>query len=272
VTLGLAIAIVAVSVLAASAAMLLLRTRAKEGGAFSDSDRASSVFALLGVGFTIFVGFVIFLDFEAYSDAKHDGEAEAQATLQQYENAHLFDRTEAHGLEGELICYARAVTRLEWPRMERGTGRSPAVELWDKKLESRLRQAVVKDPKATTAFAYWLQQNEERERARDGRLQEARHPLPPLLWLVIAITGALVICYVLLYADPSEWALAQVAQAASVTAIVVASILLVIALNSPYGGSGAIRPLDMRQALGRMPASGVGTVPCDLNGVSRQAS
>jgi hypothetical protein len=272
VTIALAIAIVVGSAVLASATMLLLRRRASEGGAFSDSDRASSAFGLLGTGFAIFLGFVIFLDFEAYGDAKHDGEREAQATLQQYENAHLFDTAGAHALDGELVCYARGVIRLEWPRMARNEGRSPAVEFWEGRLEAQLRRAVVKGDKASTAFDNWLQQNEERAQGRDGRLQEAKHPLPPLVWVLITISGGLVIVFVLLYADPSEKARAQVAMAGSVTAIVVAGTLLVVALNSPYGGSaGAIEPLDMRHALGRMETTLTGPAPCDANGVPRRA-
>jgi hypothetical protein len=271
-TVGLALAIVAGSAILASVVMLLLRSRAQEGGSFSDSDRSSSVFGLIGVGFAIFLGFVIFLDFEAYGGAKHDGEVEAQATLQQYENAHLFERTGARALDGELVCYARSVIHLEWPRMGRNEGRSPVVELWEARLEAQLRGVVVKGEKAGTAYDNWLRQNEERAQGRDGRLQEAKHPLPALVWVLIAISGGLVILFVLLYADPSERAYAQVALAGSVTAIVVAGILLVVALNSPYGGgAGAIQPLDMRHALGRMETTLTGPVPCNANGVPRRA-
>src|SRR3954453_11173497 len=93
----------------AGALMVALRKRAPAGGAFSDSDRASSVFGMVAAAFAIFLGFVIFLAFADYDKAKADAALEADTTLQQFENSRLFGPVAQRTLEGELVCYARSV-------------------------------------------------------------------------------------------------------------------------------------------------------------------
>lgn len=248
-------------------AMLLLRRRAQPGGAFSDSDRASGVFGLLGAGFAIFLGFIIFLAFGDYDRAKQASSDEAEATVQQFENATLFGPASARTLEGELICYARAVVHHGWPDMESNREASPIVDAWTLRLERSSEAIPVMGTKADAAYQSWLSQSEERGRSRNARLLEARHPLPPLLWLLIVIAAVFVIGFALFYADPDEWAPAQAMIAGSVTAVVVAGILLVVFLNSPYGaGSGTIKPSAMRHTLDLMQSEYRGRAPCAPDG------
>lgn len=267
VTVPVALLIVVASAALAVVAMLLLRRRAPEGGAFSDSDRASGVFGLLGAGFAIFLGFVIFVAFDDYDRAKQASSDEAGATLQQFENAHLFAPAGAHVLEGQLICYARAVIERGWPGMEANRPASPVVDLWTLRLERASEAIPIVGTKADAAYQSWLSQTEERGKARNTRLLEARHPLPPLLWVLIVIAALCVIGFVLFYADPAEAVRAQALIAGSVTAVVVAGILLVVFLNSPYGsGSGTIKPSAMQHSLAVMQAQYRATPPCTADG------
>jgi hypothetical protein len=151
--------------------------------------------------------------------------------------------------------------------MEHEEGASPVVDLWALRLARTSEAAPLAGVKAGAVFQSWLAQTEERSRARDGRLLEARHPLPPLLWVLIAIASALLIGFVLFYADPSERARAQAMMAGSVTAVIVASALLVIFLNAPYGdGGGTIKPSAMSHALALMQTEYTGRPPCRANG------
>jgi hypothetical protein len=271
-TLFLDIVVVAAAALLAVAAMLTLRRRAQPGGAFADSDRASGVFGLLGTGFAIFLGFVIFLAFADYEKAKQASSDEAEATLQQFENAHLFDAAGAHALEGQLICYGRAVVHQGWPLMERDKTASPVVDHWSIGIQRVGDTVTVTGAKADAAYQTFLDQNEQRSENRNARLLEARHPIPSLLWLLVVVAGAFVIGFMLLYADPDELVRAQAMIAASVTAVVVAGILLVIFLNSPYGsGDGTIKPVAMEHSLSLMESQFSGAPPCTPDGLPRRA-
>ena len=263
--------VIAVSAVAGGL-MLLLRRWAPAGGTFSDSDRASSVFGMLASAFAIFLGFVIFLAFSDYDKAKGDAALEAQTTLQQFENSRLFGPTAQRTLEGELICYARSVVHDEWPLMTGTDRRSPLTTQWVVALERSSEQVPVVGQKAVAAFSLWLSQTAQRANARGSRLQEAQHPLPPLLWVLLGIAGVLLIGYVLMYADSQERVRAQVMMASSVTAVTAAGILLIVFLNSPYGaGAGTIKPVDMANTLRLMeqeyPARS--PLPCDAHGAPR---
>lgn len=115
-----AILIVLAADAVAIALLLLVRRRAPEGSYFSDGDRASVVFGLLGAGFAIFAGFVILLAFTSYDQSRAGAEAEATALKEQVETSQFLPRPTRERLIGELVCYGRYVVDQEWPRMEEG--------------------------------------------------------------------------------------------------------------------------------------------------------
>src|SRR3954452_8241505 len=217
-TAWVAILIVVAAGAAVGALMIVLRRSAPAGGTFSDSDRASSVFGMLGAAFAIFLGFVILLAFNDYDKAKSDAAVEAETTLQQFENARLFGPVAQRALEGELVCYARSVVSDEWPLMSGSERRSPLTNGWVLALERSSERVPVRGQKASAAYGLWLTQTAQRASARDGRVQEAQHPLPPLLWVLLGIAAVLLIGYVLMYADSEERVRAQVMMASSVAA------------------------------------------------------
>jgi hypothetical protein len=225
---------------------------------------------VLGTGLAVLLGFAIFLAFEDYGDARVDAEQEAGATFQQFQDARLLGPA-GRSAEVALACYARSVVHLEWPSMRTGHGRSAQTENWALALADLTPRLDVADRKADAAFADWLQQATAREQGRHGRLLEARHPLPGLLWLMLIVGSVLVVGFMLLWADPEEPRGAQATLIGSVTALLTVSLLLISFLNAPYGQHrGAIHPGAMAQALGdmRMDLSAIDR-GCDSRGVRR---
>ena len=81
----------------------------------------------------------------------------------------------------------------------------------------------------------------------------AQGEIPVLLWSLIIIAAVLVVGFVLLYADPADGVVAQVAMMAGVTALVVSSLLAVEVLASPFANqSGSIEPVGMQYSLDTM--------------------
>ncbi len=272
-SLAAAAGIIAGSVLLMVALMLAVRRIAPPGGHFRDSDRASSVFAFAGAGFAILLGFVVLLSFGRYSDAKTNAADEASAVFEQNEVAELFQPpARRNRLLGELVCYARAVVEQGWPAMEHGRA-SPGVELWVDRMEGEVARAKVVSRGDETAVTRWFEAASARDDARRQRLLDARGTLPALLWIMLVIAAVSVALFVLLYADPSERALGQIAFAATVTAVMVSSLLAVALLSAPFqGGHGSVGPGDMRYTL-QLIEEEVGflhrplTAPCDQRGV-----
>jgi hypothetical protein len=269
--------IIAGSVLLMVVLMLAVRRIAPPGGHFRDSDRASGVFEFAGAGFAILLGFVVLLSFGRYSDARENAAAEATAVFEQNEIAELFQPpARRNRLLGELVCYGRAVVEQGWPAMEHGRA-SPGVELWVERMEGEVTRTKVVSRDDETAVTRWFEAASARDNARRQRLLDARGTLPALLWIVLVIAAVSIALFVLLYADPSERALGQIAFAATVTAVMVSSLLAVALLSSPFqGGHGSVGPADMRYTLRLIEEETRFlhhplTAPCDERGVPRAA-
>jgi hypothetical protein len=249
VSLALEVGVLAGCVAATAALMLLVRLRSPTGGWFRESERAAAVFAFLGAGYAILLGFVILIAFDGYSNARAKAEDEATATFEQFQDAGLFTAGTGTRVRGELVCYARSVIFSEWPAMQDGRS-SPLTESWIERIGAEVPRAPIRTMRAQEASTQWLEQSQIRDRGRRGRLLESQRPLPTLLWVLVVLGAAVLVLYTLLFADPGERAAVQAAMMGSVTGLVVAGLLAVTLLTSPFeNANGSIKPSSMRYSL-----------------------
>src|SRR6187431_1580720 len=180
--------------------MLWVRRRAPDGSYFHDGDRAAGVFGVLATGFAVLIGFVVFLAFSSYDTARAGAESEAGIVAQQIETAQLLPRPASRELTAELICYARSVAGVQWDRMEAGTlGDDP--NQWATDLFETLRQVDPQTPAEQAAYSRWLEERSAREQARSDRIHGSSGIIPLPLWLVLFFTSALILIYMLFFAD-----------------------------------------------------------------------
>ena len=265
------VVIVAVAVAVAVAAMLLVRRRAPEGSYFSDGDRASGVFGVLATGFSLLLGLIVFLAFTSYDDSKSGAESEALAVVQQFETAQFLPDATRGKLSGELICYGRSVIGQEWPRMQAGS-EAGAINPWGLAL-FRTMQAVQPSTAAEqSAYDKWFDLTSTREEARRDRVHASEGVIPTPLWRVLFFIAAIILIYMLFFADSGERAVVQGLLMGSVVAVIVATLLLIGVLDKPYrSGPGQLRPVAMDQTLVLIDqASGAlgqdDPPPCDAQG------
>jgi hypothetical protein len=268
---GILILVVADAV--AITALLFVRRRAPEGSYFSDGDRASGVFGVLATGFAIFAGFVIFLAFTTYDDTRSGAEAEALAVVQQYETAQFLPTQVGERLAGELECYGRHVVNEEWTRM--GSGDSgETINPWAVAMFRTLRTAQPEAATEQSAYDKWLDQTSTREEARRDRIHGAAGIIPASVWIVLFLTGAVVFAYMLFFADSAERAVSQAMLIGSATTVIVATLLVINALDKPYReGLSSIEPGAMERSLvliaeAREVLGDQAPPPCDERGVA----
>jgi hypothetical protein len=241
--------IVVAAVAVAVAAMLGVRRRAPDGSYFSDGDRASGVFGVLATGFALLLGLIVFLAFTSYDDSKTGAEAEALAVVQQFETAQFLPPAARDRLGGELICYGRSVVGQEWPRMETGS-ETGAINPWALAM-FRTMQAVQPETAAEqSAYDKWFDLTSVREEARRDRVHASEGVIPTPLWRVLFFIAAIILIYMLFFADSGERAIVQGVLMGSVVAVIVATLLLIGILDKPYRpGPGELRPVAMEQTL-----------------------
>jgi hypothetical protein len=263
--------IVAAAVAVAVAAMLAVRRRAPDGSYFSDGDRASGVFGVLATGFSLLLGLIVFLAFTSYDDSKTGSEAEALAVVQQFETAQFLPPAARERLGGELICYGRSVVGQEWPRLQTGS-ETGAINPWSLAM-FRTMQAVQPESAAEqSAYDKWFDLTSTREEARRDRVHASEGVIPTPLWRVLFFIAAIILVYMLFFADSGERAVVQGVLMGSVVAVIVATLLLIGILDKPYRpGLGELRPVAMEQTLvlidqARAALGQDDPLPCDAEG------
>jgi hypothetical protein len=252
----------------AVAAMLFVRRRSPEGSWYSDSDRAAGIFGVLATGFSVLLGFLIFLGFESYDASRTGAETEALVIAQQVQTAQQLPASVGGDLTGELVCYARSVIHVEWPRMEGGT-LGDDINPWGVALFETLRDVELDSPAQEAAYGKWLDQTSDREEARQARIHGASGVMPTPLWIALFFISAIVLAYIFGFADSGERALVQGLFMGSVVAVITTMLLLLSFLDEPFRGDvGGLEPAAMErterlidQQLAAVAADVV--VPCD---------
>ena len=252
-------------------AMLLVRRRAPEGSYFADGDRASGVFGVLATGFSVLLGFIIFLAFTSYDQSRSGAEQEALILVQQVENAQSFPPAVAGILTGQLVCYGRSVVNDEWDRMIAGT-QGDAINPWGVRLFRTMQGVRPNTAVEQSAYDKWLDQTSAREEARLDRIHGAVGVIPATLWIVLFFIAAVILAYMLFFADSGERAVTQGMLIGSVTAVIAAMMLLLNGLDAPFhGGVGGLQPVAMERSLRitDQALTAVGAqakLPCDAAG------
>lgn len=249
--IALSVLIVIGTSAASVVALLLVRRWSPTGGHFGDTGRAVGVFTILATSFAVLFAFVVFFAFGTYDRSGTSAEVEAQVTTQQFETAQLLPQKDGPILSAQLRCYARSVVDQEWPAM--ADGKVLGLNEWDTDLLLSIEKVRPTTPDEQAAYAKWLDQRSEREQARDERTLGEEGVIPIPLWFVLIISGGIVWAFVFLFADSGEGAVVQSVLIGSVTAMLVAGLLLVIFLDHPYSrGSGGLKPTAMEQSLHQM--------------------
>jgi hypothetical protein len=252
-------------------AMLFVRRRAPEGSYFQDGDRASGVFGVIAGGFAIFAGFIIFLAFTSYDQSRAGGETEAITLVQQFETAENMPADARSRLAGELVCYGRTVVYQEWPQMRQGKG-GDTFNPWTIALFKSLRLVDPKTASEQAAYGKWLDQNTDRQAARQDRLHGAEGITPGSIWIALLLIAGVIFAFMLFFADSGEGAGTQAMLIGSATTVIALTLIAISALDSPYRpGVGQIKPVAMTRALrlldsARDQIGERGAIPCDARG------
>jgi len=251
--------------------ILLVRRRAPEGGHFSDGDRAAGVFGVLATGFAVLLGLVVVLAFTSYDNTKSGAETEALLVTQQFETAQLLPPRVREPMGAQLVCYARYVVNVEWPRMESGT-QGDRLNPWGVTMFRLLTTVNPQTPAAQAAYAKWLDQRSDREQARNDRLHGADGIIPTGLWIVLFLTASVIFVYMLFFADRGEPAIVQGVLMGTVVLVIAATLLVIGSLNNPYqSGFGGLKPTAMERTLRLLARERVlvrqfSPVPCTASG------
>ena len=249
-SLWLVVLIVFVADALALTAMLLVRRRAPDGSFVRDSEQVSATINVAGTVLAVLIGFVFLIAFESYGKARSNSQDEASATTALFHTAEAFPAADRNRIQGNAICYARAVIHGDFGHTAGGTG---LADRWTQTLEHAFERVRVSGAAGAAAEQNFFLQSDARQKARQGRLAQASPLIPTAIWFLLILGSLAVIVFVLSFADIGERKAVQTGLIVVVTTVLTAALLTIAFLDDPYGDhEGAIFPTAMRSTLSSM--------------------
>jgi hypothetical protein len=269
VSVGLIVVGTAVSV---AAVVLTRRGRASRRITYHKSPMAGDIFGVIGTGFTVVLAFVIFTAFESYQQARDEAGVESVATRQMESLTAFFPQQSRIVLQGDLLCYGRAVVHDEWPLMASGRS-SPVVDDWVTRIDTALVGVPIQTSKEVEVFNMWLERSDERQEGRRGRLAEALPLIPLFVWGMLVLLLALVIGYQVLFTRANLPLLPQAIGVGATAATLITGMVIVYVLDMPFADRGAaLAPIRMQTTVSVLESQYQGSpesIPCDATGRPR---
>src|SRR5436309_7729892 len=149
--------------------MLLVRRRAPKGSFVVDTEQASAAVNVAGTVLAVLIGFVFLISFQSYINARSAAGDEASAISGLFHTAEAFPNADRNRLEGDTICYGRAVIENEFPDLAKGET-SPVVDGWVQRIEYGFERVRIAGLAGSGAEQNWFSQSDARQKARQGRL------------------------------------------------------------------------------------------------------
>ena len=244
---------------------------APEGGLLRSMEDAGEIFSTVGTGLAVLIAFLIVAAFGHYQSARDTVGQEAVAVQQQYVMATYFDEADSNALQGEVICYARAVVDDEWPAMQ-ASSESDRVQGWVDAMDDSMREAQVGDQKQVEALAHWFDVSNDRQEARRARLAESKPFVPDFLWAALILISFVVLGYQLLMIDPKVRVVGQAYSMAAMAITVFAALAVVFMVDRPFNDRGAeISHIRLDHAIALMSRTAPPTLPCTADGTPTRA-
>jgi hypothetical protein len=250
VSVGLIVAVLGTAVLVTLA--LLVAARRRKGGWWADPGTAAGVLGAARSTFAVILAFVILIGFQHYNNAADAAQREATATRSMFKTADLFSTRVREDIQGNVLCYSRAVVALDWPAMSHATS-SERVDDLIGILDDSFRRVKAATKVQQDALSNIFDESNAAQTARSDRLTEGEDRVPVPVWVVLIIGAIGVLAYVLLFANPKENLFSQAIMVGATTVILVGGLMLVWFLSHPYRDQpGSIRPTAMEKTLAEL--------------------
>jgi hypothetical protein len=197
------------------------------------NDLAGFTVAIISVTYAVLLAFIAIATWEAYTSAGEIVDNEADYVGSIYRDTQGLPSGTGREIRADLRAYTDTVIHDEWP-MQAG-GKTP-YQGWEplRRMHTAIVTMQPANPGEAVIEAELLKTLNELYRARSDRLSAAAGHIPPVIWWIIFLGGAIVTGYTYLFGfhDFRLHLVMTAAVAASLTLVVV----LILALDWPFRG------------------------------------
>jgi hypothetical protein len=229
---------VVLSVSLAVGVMLLVQRFVNREDLREGHDVAGFIYAVVGVIYAVVLAFVVIVVWEQFNDAEHYAQQEASHIGDIRRLAEAFPDSIRNRIESSTERYLRSVIEREWPKMANGQEDSMTylemVLIWR---EFRAFRPSAQDaPYYQEAVTQLAAFND----ARRDRILSSHAKIPPVMWGLLLLGGAIIVGFCYLFAAPKRWP--QAITVALLTAMIALTLTLIYALDHPFSGQVKVKP------------------------------
>ena len=215
----------------------------------SHGEATNAIHQAIGIVYGVAVGFAILLVGEHLDTAQATTQREASDVEVIYRHAEQLHESDGNRVQELSRSYAEVVVEEEWPLLAHGQASPQAQNTVDE-----LRGSIQKlDPQTMGEQALYIQiltKVDELEENRGLRLLQSNESVPPLLWIVLVITGIITVAFTYLF--EMERPRMHMLLVAALAVVVALSLYTVHIIEYPFAGDVQASPEAFEMVLDRI--------------------
>jgi hypothetical protein len=229
------------------------------------NDLAGFTVAIISVTYAVLLAFIAIATWESYTSAQEIVDNEAEYVGSIYRDTQGLPNSMGREIRADLRAYINTVICDEWPTQ--AAGRMP-YQGWEplRRLHSAIATMKPADRGEAVIEAELLKTLNDLYRARSNRITAAAGHIPPVIWWIIFLGGAIVTAYTYLFGF-HDFRL-HLVMTAAVAASLALVVVLIIALDWPFRGeiSASSDPfVEIELSWKDLPFSGSASAPTALS-------
>ena len=238
------------AITAVSLAGLLIARRATNQAYLSRHNGvASAVFSIVGTLYAVMLAFVVIVVWEGLEAAQDRASQEAAVLGDLLRDTGFLREPARSELQKEIREYAQSIIDNEWPAMAKGES-SPRV--WEEVngLFQSFSHLQPMTDREINIHAEMLNRLNELSNHRRLRLESSSNKVPGLLWGLLVIGGIITVGFT--YFLGVEDGGVHVLLTASLVVMIALTLLLIVAIDHPFGGAIRVEPDAFQTILDHM--------------------
>ena len=248
-TLLIGLLVVVLSVVLAIAGLVSIHHLVSLTYLDSHSEATSTIHQAIALVYGVTVAFATLLVWEQLDTAQETTQHEASDVEVIYRLAEQLPESDRNKVQALSRSYAQLVVEEEWPLLAHGQGSPQAQDTLDE-LGRSIQEFDPQTMGEQTLYSQMLTQVVTLEENRGLRLLESNEGVPPLLWIVLVITGILTVTFAYLFG--MDQPRVQMLRVAVLTVVVALSLYTVHVIEYPFIGDVQVMSEAFERVLDRM--------------------
>jgi hypothetical protein len=234
------------TVIVATGVLVLVRWLIPPSLLIANNDAAGAYLQTLGTIYAVLLAFVVFVVWSQYNETRTAVEREGNDLADLYRVMYGFGDPRRQDVRRRVQAYAEAVVTQEWSAMARGEVSVEATRSLDAIWEA-LDAIEPNGSREEALYAEALARFDDLSDSRTHRITMASLRLPPTIWTLLVLGGALTVGSMVLFGVPYLWS--HAVMTAALAGLIAFVLYVVLDLDNPFWGDWQISSAPIRRAV-----------------------